>query len=278
MDRPRHNVAPRLVDPEPISPGDVHIDTSDEPRAFAQADTLSQEAWISIGRHIVLAAVLLPVTVAAVLMVLSTVWGVATLDGWLMIEAAVWGLGIAVMGGVYAFAGALIVTAITIALLVLIDQTVRLRMPPTIVGALTGGFVGGAIAAVAFVDEPLPALGIVVLATTMGTYGGAIGGWRSNWRFTYQQYDGHRYANNPRYKTVEPKPFRFGIRQMMIASAWLCGLLGIAKGVGLLTPRVMLGLGIWFAIQVVVMLVGYFTWPAYTRWRVRLWERQRSQP
>ncbi len=270
------NVTPRLVDPEPIEPTDLEISSR---RAIGNAPRprlIDVETWFEIGKHIVFAALLWPIVVAMFLLVGAMAFVVSAGDFGSLAGAI--GIAIAMLFGSIIFAAfaAMVVTIIVLSLLAVVLATLQISISPTIVGALAGGFIGGGVMSAMLASEPVTVFWLVVLATVMGSYGGAIGGWRSQWPREFQWYGGNKYLNESLVGPRKSAPIRFSIRHMLIASTWLCGLLSIAKVSGLLTPQIAMALGIWLAIQAVVMVVGYFAWPPYTRWRVRRWERRQA--
>ncbi len=269
------NVTPRLVDSESAEPTDIELPSRRVAGNTARPALIEPETLFNIGKHIVFAALLWPIAVALFMLVGSV--GSAVYDGDLLAAASAGGMAVKFLFFAVIVAGcvATIATMVVLSLAGIILATLQISISPTIVGALAGGFIGGGAMAVLFAEQPIAWFWLVALATSMGSYGGAIGGWRSMWNKEYQWRG--RYMV-PAMLTVRQQPptIRFGIRHMLIASTWLCGLMAVAKVSGLLTPQFATALGIWLAIQTVVMVVGYFVWPPYTRWRVRRCENSRA--
>ena len=245
-------------------------------------NTIDPDQWFSIGHHVFLAALQWPVVVYLAMAIASVVAG---LIGGSFADAADF-VGLGALGLLFAIpaAGVATIFAAGMSLLfaILVYGSLRVRIPMTLVGAVLGGWIGGGYMALAIdfervtrsastVAELASLLFLLVSATVMGQYGGAIGGWKATGELLGSPYFMARCQ-----ELRQRQLFRFSIRDMLVGSAWICGVLGVLNVVGLLTPRFATSFGVWAATQTVTLCVGIVIWPRYIVWRVRRAER-RSQ-
>ena len=277
MTRLPSNVTPRLVDQQPAPAPEQAAESGGPQLDRRRSKTLSDDEWFCIGRHVVYASMFYPIVVWVGAVVASIAWAISDSDLWLVPQVIVFGLLVAIASSIGAALITAFASAVTIALAMVVDHTLKLDIPPTLAGAVTGGWIGGGYLALAMGDPSPQSWLLIITATIMGCYGGAIGGWRSQWQQQYEWAGPFNYQSQSDYVPRHATRFRFGIRQMMIGSAWICGLLGIARIVGLLTPELVVPMTVWAVTYAVTLAVGIPLWPHFIAWRVARWERrQRS--
>ena len=250
-------------------------------------NTINPDEWFSIGKHIVFAAMLWPLVVYftfASFGIYSVLAGIAPGNAFQALAigafAALWAVPVAGIAAAF-------VTGITLILAIIVYGSLRVRLPITLIGAVLGGWIGGGYMAIInfgllgaspdFGFDLPSAIFLVLSATVMGQFGGAIGGWRSQYRFVRRPEDLTDVVRRRLDLGTAPGPIRFGLRDMLVGSAWLCGLLGATKMSGLLIPPIVVALSAWGAMQAITLLVGIWLWPRYIAWRVRRSERRPSR-
>jgi hypothetical protein len=237
-----------------------------------QADDfpVDPQVWLSIWIHLIWAAILWVVFICLVGFCVDGVPSVNAFLFGMFFGLPMVGLASATLGG------------FTILIAALVAGTIGLRIPSALVGAFVGGWIGGGYMTLLLgsavdldnvAEFATPFAFLITSATIMGSYAGAIGAWRGELQTTYDPFAGTSPRAPASRNHERSFHFRFGLRHMMIASAWLCGFLGVARMAGLLTPDFMVPMGMWFALQLVILAVGSLFWRPYTRWRVRMWER-----
>ena len=229
--------------------------------------------WFSIWKHLILAAALWAV-IPSLLSFALAVNSIGVMGGLVLLLAGphLAGMACATVGG------------ITILFFALVNATIGIRLPTPLVGGFTGGWIGGGYVSLCLaaggmmpVDwtrgfDPVVLLWIVP-ATVMGTYAGAIGGWRASNQLRFREPLSPFKFRVVSYTRERTHRLQFGIRQMLIASAWLCGILGVARMLGLLTPHYLIAMSLWLVVQLVTVVIGAFVWPLLIAFRLWMWQR-----
>ena len=160
------------------------------------------------------------------------------------------GLGALALGYTILFAVTLVVAGLTSALLGLIYKSLGINYSNAVGGASVGGCVG-LLLALPVVSSDFPSTLLLVVATVLGQIGGAQGV-----RRTYYQ---NRFAEAHRL-TV-----KFGIRQLMVLTAWLALAMTLLKRTGMTTESYFFILGVWLTVQLAGLIFVYFLNHSATR-------------
>ncbi|MGI9430506.1 MAG: hypothetical protein ACR2NM_17730 [Bythopirellula sp.] len=200
-----------------------------------------QDYWTNVIVGISLAEALVPFS----LFLCGTIYNLATRNyinhsfGDLMLI----GICALALGYTILFAITLPVAGLCSALLGLVFRSLRINYSNSVGAASVGGCVG-LLFALPLVSIEFPSTVLLVVATVLGQIGGAGGASR-----TYYQ---NLVAD------AQPLTVKFGIKQLLILTAWLALAMTLLKRTGMTTESYFSVFGVWLAIQLAGLTVVYF--------------------
>lgn len=199
-----------------------------------------QDFWSNVILWISLAESLVPLAILVLGLISKSATTGILADGFgylLATIGAAFGIGFTLL-----FAITLPVAGLVSAVVGFACKTLKMPANNLPVGTMSGGFVG-ILLVMPFVFSSQRPLWFLSIPVLLGQAGGAYGAWRT--------------FHRPRRSDSAPVTIRFGIKQLMILTAWLAVLLTLLKLAGLTEWSRLQTLGTFFVLQVAATFAAW---------------------